>query len=106
MIRAFNSAEIDVLPESDKIAGYLFDAQTPGSGRTFDWKAMNNIPKTDKLVFLAGGLNPDNAADAVRYINPDVVDVSSGVENDSGRGKDPDKIKRFAEAVRESIFRN
>ena len=38
------------------IAGYVFDAIEPGSGKTFDWKLVDNIPRDEKLLLLAGDL--------------------------------------------------
>ena len=55
------------------------------------------------LLILAGGLCPENVVEAVERVHPDGVDVSSGVENDNGIGKNPDKICAFAEACR-SVF--
>ena len=76
-----------------------------GTGKTFDWNLLKNIQKTDKLLFLAGGLTPENAAQAVKTVAPDVVDVSSGVEKDVSpcaafAGKDAEKITKFVENVR------
>lgn len=102
VLKAFNVNDIDKIDyyESiDKIKGYVFDAAEPGSGKTFDWTMLRDI-KHSKLFFLAGGLTPDNVVKAIEIASPDGVDVSSGVEYDSGIGKDPDKIKRFIENVR------
>ena len=82
-----------------RIAGYVFDAIEPGSGKTFDWKLVDNIPRDEKLLLLAGGLNPDNVRMAIEAVHPDGVDVSSGVENDNGAGKNPERIRAFAIAV-------
>lgn len=102
VLKAFNVNDIDKIDyyESiDKIKGYVFDAAEPGSGKIFDWTMLRDI-KHSKLFFLAGGLTPDNVVKAIEIASPDGVDVSSGVEYDSGIGKDPDKIKRFIENVR------
>ena len=74
-----------------------------GSGESFDW---NVIPEElRRRIVLAGGLQPDNVADAVRRIRPWAVDVSSGVERIEGKGtqkgvKDHARINRFIEEVR------
>ena len=103
VLKAFNITDMDKYEEyrnSDKIAGYVFDAHEPGSGKTFDWSMMKNLPRDDKLFVLAGGLNAGNVCEAVKYLKPDVVDVSSGVENDNGKIKDEKKICEFVKKVR------
>ena len=68
-----------------------------GSGKTFDWSL---VPAARALpVVLAGGLTPDNVAQAVRVARPWAVDVSGGVEASKGI-KDADKMARFIEQVR------
>ncbi len=103
IIRAFNGEDKELYEKSyhcDKVEAYLFDAAVPGSGKTFDWESLKRFPKGEKLLFLAGGLNAANIERAVREVMPDVVDVSSGVEKDSGVGKDREKIIEFVRKVR------
>jgi len=66
-----------------------------GTGKTHDWSISRKIVDSiDKPVILAGGLNPDNVAEAVKEVKPYAVDVASGVEAEPGI-KDHEKIKRF-----------
>lgn len=70
----------------------LFDNPQPGSGKLLDLGKFNY---TGELRFcLAGGLNPDNISNVLTKIKPDIIDVSSGVENSSGE-KDINLIKKF-----------
>ena len=61
----------------------------------FNWKLLQGFPR---LYILAGGLDADNAADAVTRLHPYAVDASSGMET-AGK-KDPAKMAAFAAAVR------
>lgn len=103
IIKAFNVEDLgsfDRFSKCDKIIGYVFDAAAYGSGKTFDWKLLENIPRDGKIFILAGGLDPENVSRAVAEVRPDCVDVSSGVENDSGIGKDEQKILAFVKNAR------
>jgi len=103
ILKAFNVSDMDSYEKyhnDSRIAGYVFDAIEPGSGKTFDWKLVDNIPRDEKLLLLAGGLNPDNVRMAIEAVHPDGVDVSSGVENDDKVGKNPEKIHDFVAAVK------
>jgi len=77
-------------------------AQHPGgSGQVFDWaKAAPSLEKIKGInVVVAGGLDPDNVATAMRILKPWGVDVASGVEAKPGT-KDPEKVRAFIAAVR------
>jgi phosphoribosylanthranilate isomerase len=81
-------------------AGFLLDSNAPGqaggSGQTFDWaRAPKNL---DRPLILAGGLNPENVAEAVRQLRPYAVDVSSGVETSPGL-KDASRMTAFVKGV-------
>lgn len=104
MIRAFNGLDRELYEKfhnCHKVEAYLFDAKIPGSGETFDWNILKQIPRDEKPFFLAGGLTPDNIVRAVCEVQPDVVDVSSGVEIAPDLvGKDREKIRAFVHKVR------
>ena len=105
VFKAFNVSDIykvTAYAENKKVCGYVFDAATPGSGKTFDWDIMKNIPHENKLFVLAGGLDFSNVSDAIEIINPDIVDVSSGVENETKTGKSREKVAEFIGTVRKS----
>lgn len=75
------------------------EAKMGGTGRTFDWNIAVRAKEFGKII-LSGGLTPDNIADAVRFVQPYGVDVSSGVEVEPGR-KDPAKVRDFIARAKE-----
>jgi phosphoribosylanthranilate isomerase len=81
---------------------YLLDAFSStalgGTGEKFNWELAIEAQKFGKPIFLAGGLTPENVAEAVKKVRPFGVDVSSGVEISPGK-KDHAKVKKFIEAV-------
>lgn len=97
VIKAFRiRSEQDVLrAEKSKADMILLDAGA-GDGKTFDWSLLKEIKRP---YFLAGGLNPENAADAVKALKPYAVDVSTGIETNGV--KDREKMTAFANAIRE-----
>lgn len=106
VFKAFNVSDIDNVSEyaeNNKVCGYVFDAVAPGSGKTFDWNILKNIPHDNKLFVLAGGLDCKNVSDAIEILNPDIVDVSSGVENETKTGKSREKIADFITTVRKDV---
>ena len=88
----------------------LLDGYDPsaagGTGTRFDWlqiaALLRELPEGMRLV-AAGGLRPENVAEAVRTLRPDAVDVSSGVESAPGI-KDPAAVRDFIRAVRALPF--
>lgn len=78
----------------------LVDSPGGGSGKVFDWTLIDEVAEGPRLI-LAGGLTPDNVADAVRTVRPWGVDVASGVESSPGR-KDALKVKSFIQRAREA----
>lgn len=84
----------------DSAQALLLDAYKPGvpggTGEMFDWARIpSDLPKP---VILAGGLEPENVADAIQQVQPYAVDVSGGVEASKGL-KSPEKITAFMGAV-------
>lgn len=105
VLKAFNISDMDqydTFQNCPGIAGYVFDAAEPGSGKTFDWNLLKTLPRGDKLFLLAGGLTAENVKEAIRYVEPDGVDVSSGVEFSDRSGKNPERVDAFVKSVRES----
>lgn len=98
--------ELTGLPQRllQKINGIVADSAEYGSGKTFAWdkKRWHSDFFSDRTFILAGGLNADNVQDGIRIFSPDVVDVSSGVEESAPecRGKSKEKIKEFIRKVR------
>jgi phosphoribosylanthranilate isomerase len=82
----------------------LLDAHDPvrrgGTGLTIDWTRAASIAARRPIV-LAGGLNPDNVADAIEQVRPFGIDVSSGVETAPGV-KDHGRLKDLFEAIRQA----
>lgn len=82
---------------------FLLDAHSQsglgGTGEKFKWELAEEAKKFGKPIFLAGGLTPENVADAVRQVRPFAVDVSSGVEASPGK-KEAAKIRAFIAAVK------
>lgn len=98
IIKAFIiRSEDDVERAVNSTADYILLDGGKGEGKVFDWSLLKNIKRP---YFLAGGLNPDNASDAVKTLKPYAVDVSTGIETDGV--KDKEKMTAFANAVRKA----
>ena len=104
-LKAFRIRDAESLKELPRFQtdAYLLDAFSPeargGTGGKFNWDLAVEAQKFGKPIFLAGGLTPENVADAVRRVKPFAVDVSSGVESAPGK-KDTAKVRTFVQAVR------
>lgn len=77
------------------------DSPVPGSGQVFDWSLAEGRPDGHRVI-LAGGLTPENVADAIARVAPWGVDVATGVEDPRGEPgqKDARKVKAFIDAAR------
>jgi phosphoribosylanthranilate isomerase len=80
------------------------DGVPGGTGAKFNWDLAVEARKMGRPIFLAGGLNPDNVAEAIRRVRPYGVDVSSGVESAPGI-KDAAKVTAFVSAAKEALER-
>ena len=99
LIKHFTEAGADriVLDSSVKKGTVI---QKGGTGRSFDWALARTIKDRSRTsLFLAGGIKPDNVCDALLQVNPDGIDVSSGVEKSVGK-KDPELVKRLIDTVK------
>ncbi len=85
----------DIIRAKSCGADYLLLDAGMGGGKTFDWDCIKNI---NRPYFLAGGLTPENAADAINRLHPFAVDVSSGIETENK--KDELKMIEFVRTVR------
>jgi len=101
-------AQDEALRFAGTAAGLLVDTRLPGetqlpggTGVPFDWSLVRGLAERVSFLMLAGGLSPQNVAEAIRSVRPHAVDVSSGVEALPGR-KDAEKVRAFVKAAREA----
>lgn len=106
VVKAFriqNAESLKPLPDY-AVDAWLLDSYVPGqrggTGEKFNWDLACQAKELGRPVILAGGLTPENVADAVQQVWPFGVDVSSGVESAPGQ-KDAGLVRRFVEIVRE-----
>lgn len=85
----------DVKRAEKSSADYVLLDAGAGDGKTFEWELAESVARP---CFLAGGLTPENAGEAVERLHPFALDVSSGIETDGV--KDPEKMRAFMRAVR------
>lgn len=88
----------DTMSAFDGVEAFLLDGPAPGTGVSFDWSRATGL----KRIILAGGLGPDNVAEAIRQVRPWGVDACSKLESTPGR-KDHNKMRRFVRAALEQI---
>jgi phosphoribosylanthranilate isomerase len=109
VIKAFRVKDESSLEEmaNYQVAACLLDAWSPkahgGTGTTFNWDIAARAAASRPII-LAGGLTPENVAEAIMIVKPYAVDVSSGVECSPGC-KDRNKVCQFAHAVGRTISR-
>ena len=93
-------------PFVDAFITDTFDPETKAegaTGKTHDWNVSAELVKlSPKPVILAGGLNAENVAEAIRFVKPAGVDSHTGVENERG-DKDPEKVKAFVRAAKKAF---
>ncbi len=104
VIKAFRLTSRDGLERARAFAAaspgtaLLLDGPSGGSGQCCDWELARELGEQVPVI-LAGGLTPENIAEAVRRASPAAIDVSSGVEESPGR-KSPGRLRAFFEAAR------
>ena len=109
LVVAVDAADHERAHELDDVADALLvdsttDEGAGGTGETHDWDATRDLAADlDSPVILAGGLAPENVAEAVTTVEPYGVDVASGVES-SGGEKDADAVREFVREVRRTDF--
>jgi phosphoribosylanthranilate isomerase len=87
-----------MLPSAILVDAHV-EGQHGGTGRIAPWELLASFQPGVPLI-LAGGLTPENVAEAIRTVRPWAVDVASGVESAPGK-KDADKVRRFIDKARE-----
>jgi phosphoribosylanthranilate isomerase len=108
VIKAFRVKAMTSLDDikSYRVAASLLDAWSPtahgGTGKTFNWEIAASVASSERII-LAGGLTPENVAEAVAAVKPYAVDASSGLESAPGK-KDAELIQRFFRSLRSYSF--
>ncbi|HXD88152.1 MAG TPA: phosphoribosylanthranilate isomerase [Urbifossiella sp.] len=97
------AAKLANRPPAAILVDSLVAGQMGGTGHTAPWQLLAGFDVGVPLI-LAGGLTPENVAEAIERVRPWGVDVASGVEASPGR-KDPRKVERFVAAVRSAAAR-
>lgn len=83
-ISIFSKDDLKKIKNFDNHIDYfLLDNKNPGSGEAFDWKILQDFNLT-KPYFLSGGINIKNIDEAIKIVNPEFIDISSGIEEIKG----------------------
>ena len=107
-LKTYKAFRMENLESLRALPGYRTDAwlldsfvegKPGGTGATFNWDLAVEATQLGRPIILAGGLTPENVAEAVRKVRPFAVDVSSGVESLPGK-KDHAKVRRFVAAAK------
>lgn len=97
--------ELECSPRLVLIDSHLA-GQYGGTGATGDWNVVADLAATlaERAIVLAGGLTPENVAEAIDTVLPAAVDTASGVEREPGR-KDPLRVRAFVEQAKHAFAR-
>lgn len=107
-IRVKELSDLEPLNNYKTASAFLLDTYTPdeigGTGRIFNWEIAIEAKKSGRII-LAGGLTPENIDEAIQFVQPYGVDVSSGVEGREKGKKDLIKLRSFIENARTAYMK-
>lgn len=96
-----NSIEEEIEKFKNVAETFLLDAyvagEAGGTGKSFNWDLVKDL-SSNYSIALAGGINKENVLEAIKTVNPEIIDISSGVE--SNNFKDEEKIKEIIDKIR------
>ncbi len=103
---------IEIARQYEGAADYLLldsylqgDTQIGATGKTHNWNLSRRIVESVRIsVILAGGLGPENVAEAIRAVRPAGVDSKTRTDKNDGSGKDIEKVKSFVEIAKSLVF--
>ena len=105
-IRVSDDQSLDKIQQYPRVNFILLDSYNKdvygGTGLRFDWTLAKSAKRYNKPIILSGGLNASNVSDAIKFLKPYAVDVSSGVEISAGR-KDYELIAEFIKNAKTKI---
>jgi phosphoribosylanthranilate isomerase len=107
-IRVKELSDLEPLKKFNTVSAFLLDTYSPdklgGTGQAFNWEIAVEAKKFGRII-LAGGLTPENVEEAISFVQPYGVDVSSGVEGPVKGQKDQDKLKSFIKRARSASMK-